>query len=211
MRTRKSTSSKAAAIPAVSTPSTSRKGKKARAKSGLASEVLGAARQGYRSFEPSKLIAPGAAVLASGAMAALGYVFKEQLGDVIVEALKATTKGGGKAVAVTSKAFDATRDEAMDAVERLSEKVSLESLLRYAGLQRKSTITSILGPAIGVACGIVAGSALTYFFGPKLLEQLNDKGISSAAATMDHQSEPEPAPSVTSPLRANGDLRGGIS
>lgn len=177
MATRKNTASKTVSLPSA-TQTKARAGRAVRGAKRAVSEAVGHTRRGSRGgFDFTNLVAPGAAVLASGALAAAGYAFKEQIGDILVDVLKTATKQGTKAAVVTSKAMDAARDQAMDTVEKVSDKVSLDSFLRYAGLQRRSSVMSVVGPAIGVACGFLAGSALTYFFGPKLLEQLKDKNL----------------------------------
>jgi hypothetical protein len=126
----------------------------------------------------AEYMAPGAIVLASGAIAAMGYVFKNQIGGIILDALKTAAKRGTKA----AMAVEEKRDEAMDAVEKLTDHLSVDSILRFAGLQRRSTIASIVGPAIGVGCGVIAGATLSYFFGPKILEQLKEVGAAAADA-----------------------------
>jgi hypothetical protein len=202
MPTRKTIASKVASASPLTTPSKSRRGRKGSVSRSVAEALGGKGRHASRGFEFPKYAAPGAAVLASGALAAVGYAFKDQISEMLVQALAASAKGGRKAV-------DATRDTAMDAVDMVSERVSLDALLRFAGLQKKSTITSILGPAIGVACGVVAGSALTYFFGPKLLEQFKEE-----SSAMSSSSDEPPAAATETPadgVRANGGLHGGIS
>ena len=49
---------------------------------------------------------------------------------------------------------------------------SFERLLDLAGLERRTTFMAIVGPAVGAACGFVAGSLPTHFFGAKLLESI---------------------------------------
>jgi hypothetical protein len=209
MSTRKTIASKVASVSPITTPPKSRHGRKARSIPRAAAQMLGGkGRRAGRGFDFPKYATPGAAVLASSALAALGYAFKDQIGEMMAQALGASTKSGRKAV-------DITRDRAMDAVEMVSEKVSLESLLRFAGLQKKSTLASILGPAIGVACGVVAGSALTYFFGPKLLEQLKDDTMHGASATGDSTDDQAAATSTSDGsserVRANDGMHRGIS
>jgi hypothetical protein len=191
------------------------KGRKARTLSTAAADLFGSVQHGTRRVDVAKYLTPGAAVLASGAVAALGYVFKDQIGDIVVEALKGVSARSMKITKAAGKGFDVTRDEAMDAVERMSDQMSMKSLLRHAGLQRKSVVGAILGPAIGVACGIVAGSALTYFFGPKLLEQLGDKGASANPSMSTHDSDDHATSASSSSEverpRPNGGMHGGIS
>jgi hypothetical protein len=204
MPTRKTIASKVASASPLKTPRKSRRGSKARSIPHAAAQALGGARRSVaRGFDFPKYVTPGAAVLASGALAAVGYAFKDQIGEMMAHALTASAKSGRKAV-------DVTRDRAMDAVETISEKVSLESLLRLAGLQKKSTLASILGPAIGVACGLVAGSALTYFFGPKLLEQLKEEAEHGSATSGDEAPSAMPA-SESSPDRARANGGMGVS
>lgn len=206
MATRKTTASKAtSAMPTIQKATKSRRGKKARSVTRAAADMMGkATRKGSRGFDVGSYIAPGAAVLASGALAAAGYIFKEQLGDVMVDVLKVATKQGTKAAYATSKVMDATRDQAMDAVEKISDKVSVDAILRYAGLQRRSTVMSIVGPAIGVTCGVVAGAALTYFFGPQIFGQL--KAATESASTPDTASHDD-EDHVTSTSSAVGEVR----
>jgi hypothetical protein len=99
----------------------------------------------------------------------------------MINVLKTAAKQGTKAAAMSGKAFDNASDTAMNAVEKVADTVSIDSFLRYAGLQRRSTLMSVMSPAIGALCGFVAGSAVTYFFGPKLLEQLNLKDEGAGA------------------------------
>jgi hypothetical protein len=217
MPTRKAVVSKVASegSPA-KTGSKTRKAQRSRSVTRMAAETLGGGgRRGASGVDFTKLLAPGAAVLASGAIAAVGYAFKEQLAEIAVQALAASAKQGRRA----AKAVDTTRDQAMDVAERLSDrisdKLSLESLLNLAGLQKRSTISAVLGPAIGVACGIVAGSALTYFLGPKLFEQMKNvaSSVSTDRSEADHDDgHDEPAVTETADrVRANGGMHGGIS
>ena len=190
MATRKNTASKITTMPPITTPSRSKRSKRSTASSRIAAEVLGKSRGSRRrGFDASSYITPGVAVLASGALAAAGYVFKDQIGDVMVDVLKAAAKRGSKVAVATSKAVDVTRDHAMEAVEKISDNISMDTLLRYAGLQRRSTVMSIVGPAIGVACGFVAGSAIAYFFGPKLLAQLGISGDETSDVTGQSRTE----------------------
>jgi hypothetical protein len=154
-----------------------------------------------RSFDATKLVGPGAALLVTGALTAAGYVLRQQLADVLTSVLKTATTEGAKAVAGTSKVAGSARDDAMDAVERITDTISVASLLGHAGLQRRGMWMSIVGPTVGVMCGFVAGAAVTHFFGPQLLE-LAGASASPEAASARMETPPDafanskPAPSA---------------
>jgi len=162
MATRKSTVSTTTTAAHAATPSRARKAPGSRRASNAPARKSAVRARG---FDVAKYVGPGAALLTTGALATAGYVLREHLADVLANALKTTTSRGSKAV-------DAARDGVFDAVEKVADSLSVDALLRRAGLQRTSTLGSIAGPAIGVACGFVAGAALTHLFGRQLLEQL---------------------------------------
>jgi hypothetical protein len=103
----------------------------------------------------------------SGAVAAAGYLFRDQLGEVLAESLATATKKGSQMV-------DRTREQTMDVVEKATDALSLDSILRQVGLQRRSTLMTIVGPAVGAACGFALGSALTFVFAPKVLAAVTE-------------------------------------
>ena len=141
---------------------------------------------------------PAAAVLATGLLAAAGYVFKDRLGDIAAEVLKRATHEA-------SKVAGATSDLASDA--RAQAGASLDRLLELAGLERRKPFLSILGPAVGVACGFVAGALLTYFFAPRLLEHLGIHGAPENDVDGLHDAHADPKPSVVADVdgaHANG-------
>jgi hypothetical protein len=105
--------------------------------------------------------------MASGILAAAAYVFKSKLGDMVAEVLKKATHEASSAAGATSDVVGEARAHA---------RASLDHLLEIAGLERRKPFLSILGPAIGVACGFVAGALVTYFFGPMVLEQFGIGG-----------------------------------
>jgi hypothetical protein len=169
------------------------------------------------SVDFSKMVTPGVALLASGALAAAGYLFKNEIGELAVDVLRAAAKGGTKAAHAASKAVDATRDESKDVVNGIADKISIESLLGYAGLQQRSTTRAIVGPAVGIAVGFAAGSALTYFFGQRAIELLKHATATTttAPAMDDHAADQESDVAKTAGgsdgAHVNGGLRRGPS
>jgi hypothetical protein len=197
MTTRKTKTLKSAPKRAHVNPPKARKTRAVRTVARRAAEVLRKPQRGeVAGFDFTKYVAPGAAVLASGILAAAGYAFKGEIGDVVIDALKAAAQGGAKA-----------RNQSMDVVEKLSDLVSLDSLLRHAGLRRRSTFLSIAAPAVGVACGFVAGSALTYLFiGQKPVQPLDRESGD------EQHLDATPSDSASTPAdRANGGLHSAIS
>jgi hypothetical protein len=197
MPTRKNIVSKAAEV----VPSMTKKRSSRKRKTQAASSPRSSARASSRlSF--SKYLAPGAAVLAVGALSAAGYVLREQLGEVIALGMAKAATQGTKMTASASKAVHATREQAEDVMHKASDVLSIDALLRAAGLQRRNPVMSVLGPAAGALCGLVAGSALTFFFAPKLLAQITDKGATAAAP----EAEEEPShDAVISPASGPAD------
>jgi len=205
MATRKNNSSKTASTASTATPSSARKSRARRSSSRVGKDsTASASRVASRGFDVAKYIGPGAAVLATGALAAAGYVVRDHLAEVVLATLKSATKSGIKAATITTKAFEGATDGAMNAAERVSDTVSMDSLLRYAGLQRRSPVLSVVSPAIGVLCGFIAGSAATYFFGPKLLERFKQE-------ESEHSDESDAkADSVRQPTRSAQDGTPGV-
>ena len=211
MTTRKNSTSKS--TPKLST-TTSPKTQPARRSRGAR-----AASEGFdlASVDFSKMVTPGVALLASGALAAAGYLFKNQIGEIAVDVLRAATKGGSRAAHAASKAVDATREESKDVVNGIADKISIESLLGYAGLQQRSTARTIVGPAVGVAVGFAAGSALTYFFGQRAIELLKHATTTATIAppTDDHAGDRDGDAARTATgadgSHVNGGLRRGPS
>jgi hypothetical protein len=212
MATRKSKAASKAASPVstATTPSSTRTRRRARATSRAAAETSGSVRRtGRPATNLFKYVTPGVAALASTAVAAIGYVFKDQVGNVAADVVRSAAKRG-------RHAMDATRDQAGHAVDKFADELSWDTLLRHAGLQRRSMLSAIVGPAIGVACGVVAGSMLTFFYGPKLLDHFADKKV---ATSSDAPVPDETAPRATAPsadggverMRPNGGLHGGVS
>ncbi len=131
-----------------------------------------------RRVAASAYAAPGAALLATGVLAAAGYALREKLGAVVTDALKVSAREAATVARATSGYADDARDHARAAVDRV---------LHAAGLEQRRPVAAILAPAMGVACGLVAGAVLSYFFAPKLLELLGMGGtpgndVDSAAA-----------------------------
>jgi len=220
MTARKTNVSKAATKLSTNPSPKTRKGRASRTARSTA-DALGSARRGTRdgfdiaSLDLARFVTPGVAVLASGALAAAGYLFKDQIGEIAIDVLKVAAKNGSKAAHAASKAVDATREESMDIVDGISGKISLDSLLRYAGLRQRSTFRSIVGPAVGITVGFMAGSALTYFFAQRgVLESKIETTVTGASkdeGSEEHDSAGA-APSATSEVtHTNGGLRRGIS
>lgn len=141
---------------------------------------------------------PAAAVLATGVLAAAGYAIKDRLGEMVADVLK-------KATHEASKAAGATSDLAGDA--RAHARASIDRLLELAGLEHRRPFLSILGPAVGVACGFVAGAIVTYFFAPRLLEHLGIHGAPVNDVDGSREAHADPKPSVAADLdgaRPNG-------
>jgi hypothetical protein len=162
------------------TKSTPAKAPKARTKRRTAQRtpnLLEAARKTGRDFDVSDYVRPASAILATGALAAAGYLFRGELGELLVDAVRTATAGGKTAAAATTRATDLARTTARDVATAVSTGVSLDSILHYAGLQRRSTMRSIIGPAAGMLCGVVVGSVVTHFFGDTLLAQLRGQAV----------------------------------
>jgi hypothetical protein len=90
-------------------------------------------------------------------------MFKKKLGDMLGEMLAGATHEASKAGRATAHLAGDAREQGL---------ASLERVLELAGLERRSPLMGILGPAVGAACGFVAGSLVTHFFGAKLLESI---------------------------------------
>jgi hypothetical protein len=100
---------------------------------------------------------PGAAVLATGLLGTAGYLFRRGL----LQALGSATEDTMTAM------------RAMAEVAGRQVKGSGEDVLHRIGLEhRPSFFRSVAGPALGVACGFIAGAVLTHFFAPAVLAQL---------------------------------------
>ena len=139
------------------------------------------------SFDPMKYAVPGAA-LATGMLAVAGYMIRDRVADVLQDlAIGAKSRAASAAVA-TGKLAGGVGQQAMHAVDKLTDQLSFDALLKHAGLARRNTLMSFVAPALGVACGFVAGSVVTYFFGPKLIEQMK-----AAVANDTHTEQEEPA------------------
>jgi hypothetical protein len=187
------------------------KGRASRRTSGIKSTVLEAVRgRGGRGFDALKYAAPAAALIASTAVAAASYAFKDQIGEVLLAAVKSATARMSGATSAASHAMEAARETTMSAAHRASDQVSVDSLLRHAGLERRSTLRAVMGPAVGVAVGLVAGSVLTHLFGDTILEQF--KSLTSAEPVQkidqgetDHASTPA---TTSEEARPNGLQRG---
>jgi hypothetical protein len=212
MPTRKNVSKLMSKEPVATLAPKSRKGRTAR-RSNTTKPERTTHTSGRNRFNVTDYAMPGAAVLATGALATAGYMLKAQLAELLGGVVKVAAKNGIKAAG----AVDTARDQAMNAVERVSDVVSVDALLRYAGLQRRSTFGAIALPAIGVGLGFVAGSALTYFFGPRLLEQIKTEAhaFTSDMKKDEPTLEPDASDGASSNSadgpRPNGSLHRGIS
>lgn len=188
------------------------KSRKTRRTSGIKATVLEAVRgRTGRGFDASKYAAPAAALLASTAVAGLSYAFKEQIGDILLAAMKGATTRMNGAASTASHALDAAREQTMNVAHRASDQVSVDSLLRHAGLERRSTLRMVMGPAMGVAVGLVAGSVLTRLFGDTIVEQF--KSLTSAEPTekldyVDAEHEETSTAGTPEEARPNGLQRG---
>jgi hypothetical protein len=138
-------------------------------------DVFTAVRSAGRGFDVSDYVRPASAVLATGALAAAGYFFRGELGELLVDAVRTATAGGKTAAAATTRATDLARSKARDVAAAVSDGISLDSILHHAGLERRSTMRSIMGPAAGMLCGVVVGSVVTHLFGDALLSQLRSR------------------------------------
>src|ERR1700722_6790778 len=97
MTTRKTKTLKSAPKRASVNPPKARKARAVRTVARRAAEALRKPQRGeVAGFDFTKYVAPGAAVLASGLLAAAGYVFKGEIGDVVADALKVASHGGTK-------------------------------------------------------------------------------------------------------------------
>jgi len=135
---------------------------------------------------------PAAGVIATGVVGAAGYFFRRSL----LHALKSATHETMTAARATTDLAAGAREQAME---------SAQALLHHLGLQRRtSSLMSVAGPALGVACGFIAGGVLTYFFAPTLLGKL---GIGADAENdIESPEDPEvPAKRSASPT-ADGSL-----
>lgn len=190
MTTRKTTASKKVSTPPITLPPKSQK----RRTSGVTAGRARSRKASLREFDPAKYAAPGAALLTTGLLAAAGYALRSQLGGMLTQ--------GARAAGRTAKLIHAVRDEAIDT----AEKLSLDSVLHLAGLQRTSTWTWVAGPAVGAMCGFVAGAGVGTLFGRKLLEQL--KAVTTSHATAQTEPEtpesPRSVPSATEGSHVNG-------
>jgi hypothetical protein len=189
--------------------STTRRGK-ARGRRSIerrVSELLRSPRRASARADVVKYVIPG--VVATGALLAAGYGLKDQLGDVVSGVLKAASKQGSRAASMTSKAVAGATDGAHEAVDRVTEAFSIDSFLKHAGLQRRSTAKSILSPAIGALCGFVAGSAVTFLLGPQVIAQLTGRESAKPAAE-EPPSTPigAPAPTESESPMSNGRQHG---
>jgi hypothetical protein len=199
---------KESTVSTTATPPSARIRRRARAR--VASAISGSTRRaGKPAIDLNRYVTPGVAALASTAIAAIGYVFRDQIGDTANDTLRSATKSG-------RHAYNATREQAMHAVDAVANELSWDTLLRHAGLQRRSMVTAVVGPAIGVACGIVAGSALTFFYGPKLLDHFSEKkGVASRDASAVGESAVQesqpPSEGTTERARPNGGMHGRAS
>jgi hypothetical protein len=90
----------------------------------------------------------GAAVLGSGLLATAGILFRDQLGSIMISAARNVMAGGVMAGHAASK------------------ELELERLLSHVGLQRRRM--PALGAGLGVLAGVVAGSALAMWLGPRV-------------------------------------------
>jgi len=102
---------------------------------------------------------PGAAALATGLVGVAGYVFRNYL----LDALKVGTNETANAARAVSALAAGARGQAGESLERVLLGVGLE--------RRRSLLRSFAGPSLGAVCGFAAGAALTYFFGPQLLDR----------------------------------------
>ena len=137
---------------------------------------------------------PGVALLATSFVAAAGYMVRQRLGNLVTDALQVAVHEATRASRAGSEYADEAREGVRNAVERI---------LHAAGLEHRRPVASALLPVVGVACGFVAGAVLTYFYAPRILEQL---GLDHAPANDAKATEPnpDPAPARTDGMRANG-------
>jgi hypothetical protein len=208
MPTRKSVKSKIAdSLPAANHPRRSRKGAKSSSPVATHPATFKGSRRGV---DLSRLIAPAAAAVASGALAATGYAFREKLGDALVDALAFAAKKGANVSVAAGKAAEETADHARAAATKASEATSIDALLRYAGLEKANPARSIVGPAVGAALGLAVGAALTFFWAPKLLSQFkrDDATNSDVPDTHEPPTSGEASPEDT---RSSSKLHHGIS
>jgi len=205
MATRKRTAANSTPAPSVPSEPKARIARKARPTSHATPRVRTVAARG---FDAATYLGPGAALLTTGVVAAAGYVLREQLAGVLSTALKSATVNGSKAV-------DAARGGAHDAVEKMTEALSLDTLLRRAGLQRRSNWSSISGPAIGAICGFAVGSIVTHLFGRQLIDQLmgaSETPSDAPTASIDETGGARSsASSVVDEMQTGGNAHRGVS
>jgi hypothetical protein len=102
---------------------------------------------------------PGAAVLASGVLAAAGFLMRDQLGHALLSAARSVVSGG------------------LGARHAAAKELELERLLAHVGLQKRRT--PVLGAGLGVLAGMVAGTALVMWLGPMVRDAMADEGPSA--------------------------------
>ncbi len=127
-----------------------------------------------------------AALFTTGLLGTAGYLFRRS----VLHALKSAT-------AETVKAIRATSELAADARQQV--RASSDQFLHGIGLDpRASLLRSVAGPAVGVACGFIAGAVLTYFFAPQLLAQIGIVGTAEndVKTTVDAPKTAKVTPSV---------------
>jgi hypothetical protein len=224
MTARKTNVSKAPTKLSTNISPKTRKARASRTARNAANVVSSARRAAPSGFDLAGLdfarfVTPGLAVLASGALATAGYLFRDQIGELAVDALKVAAKNGSTAAHAASKAVDATRHESAEIVDAISSKISIDSLLRHAGLRHRRTfgsvVGSVVGPAVGVTVGFVAGAALTYFFARRGSEKANSETATTDTSSENHSEGDDSTvaapPAANEVTHTNGGVRRGIS
>ncbi len=112
-------------------------------------------------------LAPGAAVLGSGLLTAVGVVLRKQLGHLLETAIEGARSQGGTVV----------------------DQLDVGKLLSLVGLQRTSR-GPLVGMGIGAAAGMLAGSALTLWLGPMIKEAMASQAPAVGAGTDSSTAEP---------------------
>ena len=121
---------------------------------------------------------PGAALLGSGLLATAGILLRDQLGRSMLSAARNVASGGVVAGHAASRELD------------------LERLLSHVGLQRRRM--PVLGAGLGVLAGVVAGTALAMWLGPRVRAAFRGtKPAVEPTVTFAPRQEPAPARRVT--------------
>jgi len=126
----------------------------------------------------SGFVLPSAAVLGTGALAAAGFVMREELAHLMhgaIERMTMTTRSVGN--------------------------ISVAKMLALAGMERKRSFFSMAIPELGgLAVGLVSGAALALWLAPKWNAHVDEVVIGRAETPVPTNSVPMPPPS---PIRVS--------